>query len=108
VLPVDSWGRPEQLEAQVKADFKYNAEQIKMWIESYHDKVAYPATLTEIRNKIFKEQCGIKSSDDLQQCVKIATNRTFFIPQSTDEFEEGQKKPKYYINTEVIDTTKPF
>ena len=108
VLPVDSWGRPEQLEAPVKADFKYSAEQIKMWIESYHDKVVYPATLTEIRNKIFKEQCGIKSSDELQQCVKIATNRTFFIPQSTDEFEEGQKKPKYYINTEVIDTTKPF
>ena len=108
VLPVTGWGMPEQMEAPIKADFKYTAEQIKMWIESYHDKVVFPATLTEIRNKIFKEQCGIKSSDDLQQCVKIATNRTFFIPQSTEEYEDGQKKPKYYLNGQVIDTTKPF
>ena len=108
VLPVTGWGMPEQLEMPVKADFKYTAEQIKMWIESYHDKVIYPATLTDIRNKIFKECCGIKSSDDLQQCVKIATNRTFFIPQATEEYEDGQKKPKYYLNDQVIDTTKPF
>lgn len=108
VLPITGWGMPEQCDMPIKADFKYTAEQIKMWIESYHDKVTYPATLTDIRNKIFKEQCGIKGSDDLQQCVKIATNRTFFIPQSTDEFDDGQKKPKYYLNDQVIDTTKPF
>lgn len=103
VLPVDSWGRPEQIDtaAVVKSTFKHTAEDIKEWIELHQTEIQWPATLTDIRNGIFKK-CGVTNNDDLQQCVKIATNRTFLIPQSDDEFEEGQKKPKYYVNYEVI------
>ena len=110
VLPVDSWGRPEQLEQAVvvKSEFKHTAEEIKAWLEEYQDKVTWPATLTEIRLNIFKEMCGIKSNDDLQQCVKISTNRTFLIPQQDHEREEGQKKPKYYLNPEVMNIKNPF
>ena len=108
VLPVDSWGRPEQLEPQQKEEFKHTAEEIKEWIETYQDKVTWPATLTEIRVKIFKEMCDIRSSDDLQKCVKIATNRTFLIPQPEHEFDEDQKKPKYYLNSEIMDIKNPF
>ena len=109
VLPVDSWGRPEQLEQAVvvKSEFKHTAEEIKAWIEEYQDKVTWPATLTDIRLNIFKEMCGIKSNDDLQQCVKIATNRTFLIPQQDHEREEGQKKPKYYLNPEGMNIKNP-
>ena len=108
VLPVDSWGRPEQVEPQQKEEFKHTAEEIKEWIETYQDKVTWPATLTEIRVKIFKEMCDIRSSDDLQQCVKIATNRTFIIPQPEHEFDPNQKKPKYYLNPEIMDIKNPF
>ena len=108
VLPVDSWGRPEQVEPQQKEEFKHTAEEIKEWIETYQDKVTWPATLTEIRVKIFKEMCDIRSSDDLQKCVKIATNRTFLIPQPEHEFDEDQKKPKYYLNPEIMEIKNPF
>ena len=108
VLPVDSWGRPEQVEPQQKEDFKHTAEEIKEWIETYQDKVTWPASLTDIRVKIFKETCDIHSSDDLQQCVKIATNRTFIIPQPEHEFDPNQKKPKYYLNPEIMDIKNPF
>ena len=108
VLPVDSWGRPEQVEPQQKEEFKHTAEEIKEWIETYQDKVTWPATLTEIRVKIFKETCDIRSSDDLQQCVKIATNRTFIIPQPEHEFDPNQKKPKYYLNPEIMEIKNPF
>lgn len=108
VLPVDSWGRPEQVESQPKAEFKHTAEEIKEWIETYQDKVTWPASLTDIRVKIFKETCDIRSSDDLQQCVKIATNRTFIIPQPEHEFDPNQKKPKYYLNPEIMDIKNPF
>ena len=108
VLPVDGWGRPEQIEAPAQAEFKYSADEIKLWIEEYQDKVKWPTSLTEIRLNIFKEMCGIKSNDDLQQCVKIATNRTFIIPQPDNEFEEGQKKPKYYLNSEIMKIKDAF
>ena len=108
VLPVDSWGRPEQVESQPKEEFKHTAEEIKEWIETYQDKVTWPASLTDIRVKIFKETCDIRSSDNLQQCVKIATNRTFIIPQPEHEFDPNQKKPKYYLNPEIMDIKNPF
>ena len=108
VLPVDSWGRPEQVEPQQKEEFKHTAEEIKEWIETYQDKVTWPASLTDIRVKIFKETCDIRSSDDLQKCVKIATNRTFIIPQPEHEFDPNQKKPKYYLNPEIMDIKNPF
>ena len=110
VLPIDSWGRPEQLDApaEVKSSFKHTAEEIKVWIEEYQDAVKWPATLTEIRNAIFNDKCGIKSSDDLQQCITIARNRTFIIPQPDNEFIEEQKKPKWYLNSEVINIKTPY
>ena len=108
VLPVDSWGRPEQVESQPKEEFKHTAEEIKEWIETYQDKVTWPASLTDIRVKIFKETCDIRSSDNLQQCVKIATNRTFIIPQPEHEFDPNQKKPKYYLNPEIMEIKNPF
>jgi hypothetical protein len=110
VLPVDSWGRPEQLDSpvNVKSNFKHTAEEIKAWIEEYQGEVKWPATLTDIRNNIFKAKCDIKSSDDLQQCIQIARNRTFIIPQTESEYEDDQKKPKWNLNGEVIKIKTPF
>ena len=110
VLPVDSWGRPEQLDSPVivRSNFKHTAEEIKAWIEEFHGEVKWPATLTDIRNNIFKAKCDIKSSDDLQQCIQIARNRTFIIPQPESEYEDDQKKPKWNLNGQVINIKTPF
>jgi KaiC/GvpD/RAD55 family RecA-like ATPase len=109
VMPVDSWGRPEQIDdVSIRENFKHTAEEIKEWIETYQDKVKWPASLTDIRLKIFKDMCGIGANDDLQQCVTIATNRTFLIKQPEHEFDANQKKPKYYMNPEIMNIKEPF
>ena len=101
VLPVDSWGMPEQiLPAPVVP--KYSIEKIKEWLTQYQAEVEWPATLTDIRMKIFKEKCCITNSDELQECVTMATNRKLLVAQSEDEYAEGQKHPKYYLNRNEI------
>lgn len=101
VLPVDSWGMPEQiLPAPVVP--KYSIEKIKEWLTQYQAEVEWPATLTDIRMKIFKAKCCITNNDELQECVSMATNRKFLIAQDKDEYAEGQKHPKYYLNRNEI------
>ena len=101
VLPVDSWGMPEQiLPAPVVP--KYSIEKIKEWLTQYQAEVEWPATLTDIRMKIFKAKCCITNNDELQECVSMATNRKFLIAQDKDEYAEGQKHPKYYMNRNEI------
>lgn len=101
VLPVDSWGMPEQiLPAPVVP--KYSIEKIKEWLTQYQAEVEWPATLTDIRMKIFKAKCCITPNDELQECVTMATNRKLLVAQNEDEFAEGQKHPKYYLNRNEI------
>ena len=101
VLPVDSWGMPEQiLPAPVVP--KYSIEKIKEWLTQYQAELEWPATLTDIRMKIFKAKCCITPNDELQECVTMATNRKLLVAQNEDEFAEGQKHPKYYLNRNEI------
>ena len=110
VLPVEGWGMPEQITKSTVIDArdqKFSPQQVKQWLEEYQKEVEWPATLTDIRNKIFAEKANIKKNDYNQQCVNIATNSRFIQPQSKDEMEQGQRKPKYYLNPELIDVL-PF
>lgn len=100
VLPINSWGEPEQIRTVQKE--KYSIEQIKKWLTQYQEEISWPATLTDIRNKIFKEKCCITNSDALQQCITMSTNRHFLIPQEVDAFAPGQKHPKYSLNRDEI------
>lgn len=101
VLPVDSWGMPEQIHPAPVVP-KYSIEKIKEWLTQYQAEVEWPATLTDIRMKIFKAKCCITNSDELQECVTMATNRKLLVAQSEDEYAEGQKHPKYYLNRNEI------
>lgn len=110
VLPIEGWGMPEQITKSTVIDArdqKFTPQQVKQWLEEYQKEVEWPATLTDIRNKIFAEKANIKKNDYNQQCVNIATNSRFLQPQSKEEMEEGQRKPKYYLNPELIDVL-PF
>lgn len=109
VLPVNGWGMPEQLDIDlVGKKAKHTAEEVKMWLDANRSAVDWPATLTDIRNKIFKAKCGITNNDELQAYATIATNRRFIIPQPFAEWDEGQKKPKYYINEVEYSNDPPF
>lgn len=108
VLPIDGWGIPEQItDTPAEQKAKYSPIEVKGWLEQNQKAVEWPATLTEIRNKIFRDGVGIKHNDDLQQCVTISINRRFLLPQGEEEMEKGQKKPKYNLNPEFIDAL-PF
>jgi KaiC/GvpD/RAD55 family RecA-like ATPase len=109
VLPVTGWGMPEQCDignAFVKS--KYTPEDVKRWLQEYQQEImTWPTTLTEIRKNIFKSKGGVTNSDDLQACVTMAVNRRFIIEQPREEWEDGQKKPKYNLNPDEIDVN-PF
>lgn len=108
VLPVSGWGMPEQVNvAPVEPKSKYTPLEVKEWLERGQKEVEWPATLTDIRNNIFRDFIGIKNSKDNQECVTIATNRRFLIPQEKDDMEEGQRRPKYSLNPEFIEVL-PF
>ena len=108
VLPITSWGVPEQIrEGSAKVNTKYNVEQVKQWLEQYQNEVEWPATLTDIRTKIFRDKACIKDNNDLQDCITMATKRLFLKPQKEDEYQEGQTKPKYYLNRYEI-KEEPF
>ena len=100
VLPINSWGEPEQIRTVKKE--KFTIEQVKEWLTQYQGEIEWPATLTEIRTKILKEKCCITNSDELQQCITMMTNRKFLTPQTEDEYERGQKHPKYSLNRSEI------
>ena len=109
VLPVTGWGMPEQcgiVNAFVKS--KYTPEDVKRWLQEYQQEImTWPTTLTEIRKNIFKSKGGVTNSDDLQACVTMAVNRRFIIEQPREDWEDGQKKPKYNLNPDEIDVN-PF
>ena len=108
VEPITPWGVPEQIRpAGTKVNEKYNVEQVKQWLTQYQNEVEWPATQTEIKQKILKEKACIKDNNDLQDCITMAYNRKFIVEQSKDEYTQGQKHPKYYLNRNEI-PEEPF
>ena len=105
VLPVSGWGMPEQIESSAKTEpkSKYSPIEVKGWLEQNQKAIEWPATLTDIRNKIFRDIIGIKNSRDNQECMTIATNRRFILPQDKEDMDDGQRRPKYIINPEFIE-----
>lgn len=71
VLPVDSWGMPEQILTQSQQQ-KYTVEKIKEWLTQYQSEVEWPATQTDIRTKIFKSKCCVHDNNELQECMGCA------------------------------------
>lgn len=105
VLPINSWGEPEQIRA-IQKD-KYTIEQVKEWLTQYQGEVTWPASGKDIREKIFKAKASVKRTDDLAALVVMARNRKFLIEQPEDEWERGQKYAKYYLNRDEIEDN-PF
>ena len=102
VLPVNSWGMPEQIDQQNERLGAYTVDDVKRWLQTYAMECTWPATLSDIRFKIFKAKCNVTNNDELQKCVTMATNRRFIVPQPESEFEDGQRHPRYYLNQEEL------
>lgn len=96
VLPVGSYGRPEQI-ISTPADDEIPIEDIEVWLKADKDNFEQPLTLETVKD-IFRQRGHIKASDLLQRCVERARNKRLIIPQDKKEYEQGQKHPRYYIN----------
>ena len=96
VLPIDSWGRPEQL-APPEPVVGDTPEEIRKWFVELATEIKWPATIKDIKDA-FRKHDYQKNSDKLQMDMTIAKNRRFIIEQPKDEMEKGQRTPKFYLN----------
>lgn len=95
VLPVSLWGRPEQIVSAKSDDIAI--EDIRKWLQDDQNDTEWPAYESAIKN-VIKARGNVRSNDVLQECVKRAKNRRFLIEQPREEWEPGQRYPKYYLS----------
>jgi len=95
VLPVSLWGRPEQIVSAKSDDIAI--EDIRKWLQDGQNDTEWPAYESAIKN-VIKARGNVRSNDVLQECVKRAKNRRFLIEQPREEWEPGQRYPKYYLS----------
>ena len=57
---------------------------------------------------MLKEVSGIGKGEILQANIDLAKNRRFIIPQSKDEYEDGQRHPKYNLSNDIDQSVTPF
>lgn len=87
VVPVDSWGRPEQITSDMvqrkgeKCEGD-DPEQIKRWISQSRDMYEWPMSRADIKKKIFGEIGGQLNHGKQDTDLKIALNLGY-LEQST-------------------------
>lgn len=84
--------------ADTKSD---DINKIKEWLTKGQQDIQWPATGVEIK-EMLKKVSGVSFNDKLQANLKAAINRRFLIEQPKDEWNKGQKFPKYYLNEQEI------
>lgn len=94
ILPVGVYGMPEQIDESTDID---DIDLIHQWLRDGQELIKWPATITEIK-RIIKECGSVGSSDRQQRDVEAAKNRRFIIEQPREEWQPGQKHPKYYLS----------
>jgi hypothetical protein len=94
ILPVGVYGMPEQIDESTDID---DIDLIHQWLRDGQELIKWPATITEIK-RIIKECGGVGSNDRQQRDVEAAKNRRFIIEQPREEWQPGQKHPKYYLS----------
>lgn len=92
VLPVDSWGKPEQLEAPTPAE-KATGDPIDLverWWQLGKDKIEWPANRKTIKEKLFREP-GFQTNKTKQDIdLKMLMNKRYLI-------ESTQKENGYFL-----------
>lgn len=85
VLPVDSWGRPEQLNSPRANDEKLAGDDpndIREWIRIASERFEWPMSRNSIKSKVFGEIGGQKNHEIQNVDLTIALN-LHFLEQST-------------------------
>lgn len=92
VLSVDSWGRPEQLEAPTPAEKATGdpIELVERWWQLGKDNIEWPANRKTIKEKLFREP-GFQTNKTKQDIdLKMLMNKRYLI-------ESTQKENGYFL-----------
>lgn len=105
VLPIDSWGKPEQIETSISNNTKERAtgdpiETVERWFREAKDTVEWPAMRKTIKEKIFREHGKqtnkTKQDIDLQMLINkrilvestMKENGYFLLVPNEDEQDD--------------------
>lgn len=90
--------------SESKADKDFiNPDDVKNILTVNQREIEWPATKTDIRNKIFKAKGGTNNSTKLQRMMDIAINRKFIIEEPEENRQPGQTHPRLTLNPEQIE-----
>lgn len=87
VLPIDSWGRPEQLETPTPAEKATGdpIELVERWWQLGKDNIEWPANRKTIKEKIFRET-GFQTNKTKQDIdLKMLINKRIIIESTIKE-----------------------
>ena len=97
ILPVDGWGRPEEIiDAQDLPH--HDPREIQKWIEDNQDKIQWPASRMDIYGKILTP-VGITDSNEQREIVDTAIRSRLLIEEP---LEPGKKNHRLSINRQLI------
>lgn len=98
----EGWGVPVELDVPaMELKTKHTPEEIQRWIEKGKESIKWPATRTEVYGHIFAPN-GVPDINEQKELMKICINRRFFLLQSKNEMEQGQRVPKLKLNDEIF------
>lgn len=95
VMPVDGWGRPEQLNNEPKQND--SPDNIKEWLRVGRYDIEWPASKEQIKS-IFRNRGGVKNKPAQDDNMKVAVARRFVIPQPPETRKNGQTHTKFILN----------
>ena len=73
VLPVDSWGMPEQIETTpIQGD---PIEEVERWLQEAKDKIEWPATRKTVKDVIIGEYGKQKNANKQQADLQMLINK---------------------------------
>lgn len=105
VQPVNGWGVPEHVSAEVTVHD--DPLTIKQWLSAGRNDIEWPATKTQIK-EIFKTRGGQTHGATLVDDVTVAINLKYLVPQSPESRRKGQTYIKYELNPEKFTDEDPF
>ena len=95
-----AWGRPEQITSPPTAD-DTDIFDIRDWLRAGQNEIDWPAWGTAIKG-LFRAHGNIKGNDRLQRCFDKALNKRYIVEQPKEEWNKGQKHPKYNLMTDNL------
>ena len=77
-------------------------EDMIRWLSESKSDIPQPASKTDIKEVLKRN--GIRNNDRLARDVEALINRHILKPQAREEWAQGQKAPKYYLQ---LDDSEP-